>query len=66
MTVYEKNDFIGGRCTTVNVYDDPEYPVELGASIFVAVNEILVNATRDLELDLKETTIDSYRENIGM
>ena len=42
--------YIGGRSTTVNVLDNPAYPVELGASIFVQVNYNLVNASRDLGL----------------
>ena len=31
ITIFEKNGYIGGRSTTVNVFDDPRYPVELGA-----------------------------------
>ncbi|KAF3387140.1 Farnesylcysteine lyase [Penicillium rolfsii] len=50
ITVYERASYIGGRSTTVNVFDHPAYPIELGASIFVQVNEILVNASRDLGL----------------
>lgn len=45
MTVYERSSYIGGRTTTVNAYNDPLTPVELGASIFVEVNEILKNAS---------------------
>lgn len=41
---------MGGRSTTVNAYDDPNYPVELGASIFVEANQILVNATKEFNL----------------
>ena len=50
ITIFERNHYIGGRCTTVNVYDDPDLPVELGASIFVEVNQILVNASRQFNL----------------
>jgi prenylcysteine oxidase/farnesylcysteine lyase len=42
---------VGGRTHTVNAWDDPEHPIELGASIFVSVNEILVNATKEFGLD---------------
>ncbi|KAK0254080.1 hypothetical protein LTR91_006334 [Friedmanniomyces endolithicus] len=44
ITVFERNDYIGGRSTTVDVYDDPMNPVELGASIFVKANHILESA----------------------
>lgn len=50
ITVYDKNDYVGGRSTTVNVYGDPKQPVELGASIFVQANKILVDASRDFGL----------------
>ncbi|KAJ5773605.1 Prenylcysteine oxidase [Penicillium paradoxum] len=50
ITVYERESYIGGRSTTVNAFDDPAYPIELGASIFVQVNYNLVNASRDLGL----------------
>lgn len=52
ITILERNPYVGGRSTTVDVYDDPSQPVELGASIFVAVNHILVSATRDLNLSV--------------
>ncbi|RVX74832.1 hypothetical protein B0A52_01109 [Exophiala mesophila] len=50
ITIFDQNPYIGGRATTVNAFSLPEYPVELGASIFVAINHILVNATRELNL----------------
>ncbi|KAJ5386143.1 Prenylcysteine oxidase [Penicillium cosmopolitanum] len=53
MTIYERASYIGGRSTTVDAFDDPAYPIELGASIFVQVNEILVNASRDLGLGVR-------------
>ncbi|KAI1195411.1 prenylcysteine oxidase [Nemania serpens] len=54
VTVFEKTGRIGGRTLTVNVYDDPIEPIELGASIFVDVNYILSNATRDFGLTIKD------------
>ncbi|KAI1121759.1 prenylcysteine oxidase [Nemania abortiva] len=54
VTVFEKTGRIGGRTLTVNVYDDPFEPIELGASIFVDVNYILSNATRDFNLTVKD------------
>ena len=52
ITIYERNHYVGGRSTTVNVYADPELPVELGASIFVKVNHNLLAAARTFGLDL--------------
>jgi prenylcysteine oxidase/farnesylcysteine lyase len=45
ITVFERSSYVGGRCTTVDAYDDPHNPVELGASIFVEVNTILKNSS---------------------
>ncbi|KAJ9620660.1 uncharacterized protein PV06_04640 [Exophiala oligosperma] len=50
ITIFDTNPYIGGRTTTVNALEDPRYPVELGASIFVEINHILYNATRDFDL----------------
>lgn len=50
ITIFEKTDRIGGRTLTINPYGDPAKRVELGASIFVEVNAILYNATRDFGL----------------
>ncbi|KAK5057825.1 hypothetical protein LTR84_011826 [Exophiala bonariae] len=50
ITIFDSNTYIGGRTTTVNAFDDKNYPVELGASIFVKINHILYNATRDFGL----------------
>ncbi|KAI1407148.1 prenylcysteine oxidase [Hypoxylon sp. FL1857] len=52
ITIFEKTSHIGGRTLTVNVYDDPINPVELGASIFVEINHILYNATKKFSLPL--------------
>ncbi|KAF8465941.1 Prenylcysteine lyase-domain-containing protein [Kalaharituber pfeilii] len=57
ITVYEKNNYVGGRSTTVNVYDNPEEPVELGASIFVKVNENLLNASKEFGLEYSDNYI---------
>lgn len=54
ITLFEKTDHIGGRTLTVNAFDDPHQPVELGASIFVTINHILFNASRDFDLPLTE------------
>ncbi|KAA8906526.1 prenylcysteine oxidase [Sphaerosporella brunnea] len=56
ITVYEKHSYVGGRSTTVNAYDDPTVPIELGASIFVAVNYNLVNAANELGLTVSSAS----------
>ncbi|KAI0273059.1 FAD/NAD-P-binding domain-containing protein [Russula aff. rugulosa BPL654] len=49
--IYERNDYIGGRSTTVYPYNDTAYePVELGASIFVRVNKNMWRATEEFNL----------------
>lgn len=55
ITIFESKSYIGGRSTTVNVFDDPSQPVELGASIFVTVNHNLVNAAKEFGLDVSDT-----------
>lgn len=50
VTIFERNSYIGGRSTTVSAYNDPTLDVELGASIFVKVNHILVDAAEELGL----------------
>ncbi|KAF6828570.1 prenylcysteine oxidase [Colletotrichum plurivorum] len=54
ITVFEKTDHIGGRTLTVDAYNNPLEPVELGASIFIEANHILYNASRRFGLPLKE------------
>ncbi|KAL8724747.1 MAG: hypothetical protein Q9181_006694 [Wetmoreana brouardii] len=69
ITVYERNHYVGGRTTTVNVYDDPHQPVELGASIFVKVNRNLVNAVEEFVLPVKSRRVaprDEKPEVLGV
>ncbi|THC98568.1 hypothetical protein EYZ11_001920 [Aspergillus tanneri] len=63
ITVFERASYVGGRSTTVNVFDNPAYPVELGASIFVKVNYNLVNASRDLGLLVTSATQNRPKES---
>lgn len=63
ITVFERAHYVGGRSTTVNVFDNPSYPVELGASIFVNVNYNLVNATRDLGLSIESASQQRPKES---
>lgn len=54
ITIFERNSTAGGRSTTVNAYDDPALPIELGASIFVKVNSILNDAVREFNLSTED------------
>ena len=63
ITIFETDSRIGGRTTTTNALNDPRYPVEVGASIFVEINQILYNATRDF--GLLASTRDSSDESTG-
>ena len=60
ITVYEREDHVGGRSTTVNVFGNLSEPVEVGASIFVKVNRNLVSAVKRFDL----STISYSGENL--
>lgn len=55
ISVFERESYIGGRSTTVNVFDDPAYPVELGAAIFVEMNYNLMNASKEFGLNMSSS-----------
>ncbi|KAH7401435.1 prenylcysteine oxidase-like protein 1 precursor [Pyrenochaeta sp. MPI-SDFR-AT-0127] len=50
ITVFERNSYVGGRTTTVNVWNDANAAVELGGSIFVEVNHIMMDAMERFNL----------------
>ncbi|KAA8622565.1 prenylcysteine oxidase 1 [Pyrenophora tritici-repentis] len=50
ITVFERNDYVGGRTTTVNPWGDKSIAVELGGSIFVQINQIMVKAMEEFNL----------------
>jgi prenylcysteine oxidase / farnesylcysteine lyase len=66
ITVFESSSYIGGRSTTVDVFDDPSYPIELGASIFVSVNHNLMNAAKELNLKISNAGGERPEENHNM
>jgi len=69
ITIYERNAYIGGRSTTVNPHGNPSYPIELGASIFVSVNENLVNAAKEFDLTVSSTSNarpKTVRDSVGV
>lgn len=57
---------MGGRATTVNAYNNPLEPVELGASIFVDVNTILKNASETFGLKPKNSTETEDDDALGI
>ncbi|KAK5172802.1 uncharacterized protein LTR77_002922 [Saxophila tyrrhenica] len=54
ISIFERNSYVGGRTTTVNAWDDPTKPVELGGSIFVKVNKILNYAVETFNLSTRQ------------
>ncbi|GJE94006.1 FAD/NAD(P)-binding domain-containing protein [Phanerochaete sordida] len=63
--LFDSNEYIGGRSTTVHPYDDPElYPIELGASIFVEVNKNMWRATE--EFGLNRSDWDEGEDTMGL
>ncbi|KAL1959815.1 hypothetical protein VTO42DRAFT_960 [Malbranchea cinnamomea] len=69
ITVFERANYIGGRSTTVNVFDDPTQPIELGASIFVEVNTNLMKAAKRHNLKFKgagDDTPDEATDTLGI
>lgn len=62
ITVFEREEYVGGRSTTVDVYNRASEPVELGASIFVEVNKVLVQAVN--EFNLSTSSFRTERKNI--
>jgi len=66
--VYERSSHVGGRSLTINPWSDPRQNVELGASIFVEVNHILVNATKAFNLSLSSTNsaLDAETPEVGI
>jgi prenylcysteine oxidase/farnesylcysteine lyase len=51
VTVFERDERIGGRTTVIHPYDDERYPaIEVGASIFADVNKNLQRASKEFNL----------------
>ncbi|EED20223.1 prenylcysteine lyase, putative [Talaromyces stipitatus ATCC 10500] len=66
ITVFERETYIGGRSTTVDVFDNPSYPVELGASIFVSINHNLMDAAKELGLKISSAGGDRPKDSDKM
>ncbi|KAK7522581.1 prenylcysteine lyase [Phyllosticta citriasiana] len=63
ITVFERSAYVGGRSTTVHAWDDPLQPVELGASIFVKVNHILMEAVQRFNLTVATPDLGLTKTN---
>ncbi|EGC42339.1 prenylcysteine oxidase [Histoplasma capsulatum var. duboisii H88] len=63
ITVYERASYVGGRSTTINLFDDPSHPIELGASIFVEVNKNLIGASKKFGLKLRDADFGQPKES---
>jgi prenylcysteine oxidase/farnesylcysteine lyase len=68
LTVFERNPYVGGRTTTVNVWDDPALAVELGGSIFVEVNHIMMESMKRFGLSpaSQDITIQVGMPDLGI
>lgn len=64
--MYERNNYIGGRTTTIGVYDDDQNPVELGGSIFVKVNRNMVDAVGEFNLSTAAMRLASSGPPLGI
>ncbi|KAK2873308.1 hypothetical protein FQN49_002458 [Arthroderma sp. PD_2] len=53
ITIFERSPHVGGRSTTVDVFNDPSLPIELGASIFVEANRNLMKAAKTFGLTIQ-------------
>lgn len=66
-TLFERNDYLGGRSTVIPIKDDPELGLfELGASIFIERNYNLINATRRFNLNLTGLTELPFERGLGI
>ncbi|KAI0084957.1 FAD/NAD(P)-binding domain-containing protein [Irpex rosettiformis] len=65
--VFEAKDYVGGRSTTVQPYNDSRLaPIELGASIFVKANKNLWRASEEFGLNLTDFSDQDGDDTIGI
>ena len=65
ISIFDSGDHPGGRSTTVNAFNLSSEPVELGASIFVKINHILYNATKEFGLVTNDAYHDAPKDRAG-
>jgi prenylcysteine oxidase/farnesylcysteine lyase len=64
ITIFERNDYIGGRSTTVPIKDNVTLgTIELGASIFVEANKNLMKATE--KFGLQRTRLTALADEVS-
>lgn len=54
ITIFERRPYVGGRSITTDAFGNPDYPVEMGGSVFIKKNPTLVDAAIELNLPLIE------------
>ncbi|OQO08158.1 hypothetical protein B0A48_06952 [Cryoendolithus antarcticus] len=64
ITIFERNDYVGGRTTTVNAYNSSEHPIELGGSVFIEKNRILFGAAKAFNLTTSSASLSSRSSDI--
>ncbi|CAG7998939.1 unnamed protein product [Penicillium salamii] len=57
ITVFERSPFIGGRSTIINVFDNPNLPVELGGTFLIQDNKNLMHAVEQFGLPLAHNAL---------
>ncbi|KKF92471.1 Vacuolar import and degradation protein 27 [Ceratocystis platani] len=66
VTIFEKTNRVGGRSLTVNAWGKPEYAIELGASMFVPENEILLSVAKEANLGCRYQEFTEGSTNAGV
>lgn len=65
ITVYEKESYVGGRTITMNKISDIDLDVELGLSVFIEKNLILMSAVEEFNLTLQKFDIEERNSSIA-
>ncbi|KAL1894102.1 hypothetical protein Cpir12675_003837 [Ceratocystis pirilliformis] len=66
ITIFEKTNRVGGRSLTVNAWDKPGYPVELGSSMFVPESGIVSSIVREAKLNFRYLEYSEGSSNAGV
>ena len=66
LTIFESQNHVGGRSTTIDVFGESHYPTELGASIFSAKhNPILSDAVKEFNFTTSRLSLNSKPQKQG-
>ncbi|KAL5594312.1 uncharacterized protein BROUX77_007659 [Berkeleyomyces rouxiae] len=66
ITIFEREDRVGGRSKTVNAWDDSSLPFEVGSTMFIPENTILVDAVAQAKLRLKTPEMGETQGEFGV